>query len=61
MCRLAQKDARLLGKAAGEAAAQLCTNPDVTKVTGTAPFTSPGPLKGPGASRVSTKRHGVTA
>jgi D-xylose transport system substrate-binding protein len=36
------KDARLLGKAAGEAAAQLCTNPDVTKVTGTAPFTSPG-------------------
>jgi len=34
------KDARLLGKAAGEAAAQLCTNPDVTKVTGTAPFTS---------------------
>ncbi len=36
------KDARLLGKAAGEAAAQLCSNPDVAKVTGTAPFTSPG-------------------
>ncbi len=36
------KDARLLGKAAGEAAAQLCKNPDVTKVAGTAPFTSPG-------------------
>jgi D-xylose transport system substrate-binding protein len=36
------KDARLLGKTAGEAAAQLCANKDVTKVTGTAPFTSPG-------------------
>jgi D-xylose transport system substrate-binding protein len=36
------KDARLLGKAAGEAAVQLCGNPDVTKVTGTAPFSSPG-------------------
>jgi D-xylose transport system substrate-binding protein len=36
------KDARLLGKAAGEAAAQLCGNPDVTKVSGTVPFTSPG-------------------
>jgi D-xylose transport system substrate-binding protein len=36
------KDSRLLGKAAGEAAVQLCANPDITKVTGTAPFTSPG-------------------
>jgi D-xylose transport system substrate-binding protein len=36
------KDARLLGTAAGTAAAQLCGNKDITKVTGTAPFTSPG-------------------
>jgi len=36
------KDARLLGKAAGDAAVQLCANPDITKVAGTAPFTSPG-------------------
>jgi D-xylose transport system substrate-binding protein len=36
------KDARLLGKAAGEAAAQLCANPDITKVTGVGPFKSPG-------------------
>jgi D-xylose transport system substrate-binding protein len=36
------KDARLLGKTAGEAAAQLCADKDITKVTGTAPFTSPG-------------------
>lgn len=36
------KDARALGTAAGEAAAQLCADPDVTKVTGTAPFTTPG-------------------
>ncbi len=35
------KDARLLGKTAGEAAAQLCQNPDVSAVSGTAPFTSP--------------------
>ena len=26
------KDARMLGTAAGEAAVQLCTNPDITKV-----------------------------
>jgi D-xylose transport system substrate-binding protein len=36
------KDARLLGKTAGEAAAQLCKDKDVTKVSGTAPFTTPG-------------------
>jgi D-xylose transport system substrate-binding protein len=35
------KDARELGTAAGEAAVQLCSNPDVTAVEGTAPFTSP--------------------
>ncbi len=36
------KDSRELGKAAGDAAAQLCKDPDVTKVSGTAPFTTPG-------------------
>jgi len=36
------KDARLLGKAAGEAAMQLCKNSDPSKVTGTAKFTTPG-------------------
>ena len=36
------KDARLLGTAAGEAAIQLCENPDITAVAGTAPFESPG-------------------
>jgi D-xylose transport system substrate-binding protein len=36
------KDARELGTAAGEAAVALCSNPDVTAVAGTAPFTSPG-------------------
>jgi D-xylose transport system substrate-binding protein len=36
------KDARELGKAAGEAAVALCANPDVAAVTGTAPFTTPG-------------------
>jgi D-xylose transport system substrate-binding protein len=36
------KDARLLGTAAGEAAVQLCADPDVTAVEGTAPFTTPG-------------------
>jgi len=36
------KDARELGKAAGDAAVQLCKDKDVTKVTGTAPFTTPG-------------------
>jgi D-xylose transport system substrate-binding protein len=36
------KDTRLLGKAAGEAALQLCKDPDPTKLSGTAPFQSPG-------------------
>jgi len=36
------KDARELGKAAGEAAVQLCGNPDITKVKGTIIFKSPG-------------------
>jgi D-xylose transport system substrate-binding protein len=36
------KDARELGKAAGEAAIALCSNKDVSKVAGTAPFTTPG-------------------
>jgi D-xylose transport system substrate-binding protein len=36
------KDARVLGKAAGEAAAALAVNPDLAALAGTAPFTSPG-------------------
>jgi D-xylose transport system substrate-binding protein len=36
------KDARELGTAAGTAAAALCKDKDVTKVAGTAPFTTPG-------------------
>jgi D-xylose transport system substrate-binding protein len=36
------KDARELGKAAGEAAIQLCADKDVSKVTGASPFTTPG-------------------
>ena len=36
------KDSRVLGQAAGEAALELCANPDLASVTGTAPFTSPG-------------------
>ncbi len=36
------KDARQLGKAAGEAAAALAANPDLAALAGTAPFTSPG-------------------
>ncbi|TMC46854.1 MAG: substrate-binding domain-containing protein [Chloroflexi bacterium] len=36
------KDARLLGKTAGDAAMQLCKNADPSKVTGTAKFTTPG-------------------
>jgi D-xylose transport system substrate-binding protein len=36
------KDSRALGKAAGEAAVQLCTNKDVKKIAGSAPFTTPG-------------------
>jgi D-xylose transport system substrate-binding protein len=36
------KDARELGTSAGEAAVALCKDGDVTKVAGTAPFSSPG-------------------
>jgi D-xylose transport system substrate-binding protein len=36
------KDARELGKSAGESAIQLCKDKDVTKVTGVADFSSPG-------------------
>ena len=35
------KDARALGKTAGEAAIQLCKDKDLTKVSGTAPFDTP--------------------
>src|SRR5262249_48914072 len=36
------KDSRELGKAVGDAAIQLCKDHDVTKISGTAPFTTPG-------------------
>jgi len=36
------KDARELGKAAGEAALQLCKGTALDKITGAAPFTTPG-------------------
>jgi D-xylose transport system substrate-binding protein len=36
------KDARLLGDAAGKAAAQLCKDPDIKKVSGVVQFQSPG-------------------
>jgi D-xylose transport system substrate-binding protein len=36
------KDARLLGKTAGDAAIQLCKDADASKVSGTAPFKTPG-------------------
>jgi D-xylose transport system substrate-binding protein len=36
------KDARMLGKSAGEAALALCSNPDPAAVSGTAPFETPG-------------------
>jgi D-xylose transport system substrate-binding protein len=39
------KDARLLGKTAGDAAIALCKNPDVAKVSGTTEFTTPGKIK----------------
>ena len=39
------KDARELGKAAGEAAIQLCTNKDVKAIKGAAEFTTPGSNK----------------
>jgi D-xylose transport system substrate-binding protein len=36
------KDSRELGKAAGEAAIQLCNNKDVTKIANASPFKTPG-------------------
>jgi D-xylose transport system substrate-binding protein len=36
------KDARALGKSAGEAAVALCKDADASKVTGAAAFTTPG-------------------
>jgi D-xylose transport system substrate-binding protein len=36
------KDARLLGKTAGDAAVQLCGTPDISKVASTVQFQSPG-------------------
>jgi D-xylose transport system substrate-binding protein len=36
------KDSRMLGKAAGEAAVQLCNGTTVDKISGAAPFTTPG-------------------
>jgi D-xylose transport system substrate-binding protein len=36
------KDARLLGKTAGDAAVAMCAGTTIDKVTGVAPFTSPG-------------------
>jgi D-xylose transport system substrate-binding protein len=39
------KDARELGTAAGEAAVQLCSNPDAAAVADTAPFTTPGGIE----------------
>ena len=39
------KDARLLGTAAGKAAMQLCNQTDVSKVSETKPFTTPGGLQ----------------
>src|SRR2546423_4560978 len=43
--RDAWKDARLLGKTAGEAAIQLCANKDVSKVANASSFTTPGNTK----------------
>ena len=39
------KDARLLGKTAGDAAVALCANKDASTVQGTAPFTTPGGIQ----------------
>jgi len=36
------KDTRNLAKAAGQAALELCKDPDVNKIAATAPFTTPG-------------------
>ena len=51
------KDARELGKAAGEAAVQLCAGTTVDKVTGTAPFTTPG---GNNVSSIIIAPHPIT-
>ena len=39
------KDARLLGKTAGDAAVALCANKDASAVQGTAPFKTPGGIE----------------
>jgi D-xylose transport system substrate-binding protein len=39
------KDARLLGKTAGDAAIALCKNPDASTVQDTKPFTTPGGIQ----------------
>src|SRR3981081_4474991 len=36
------KDARMLGKTAGESALQLCSGTTIDKISGAKPFTSPG-------------------
>ena len=37
-----REDARELGTAAGDAAIELCSNPEASAVSGTAPFATPG-------------------
>ncbi len=39
------EDDRLLGKAVGEAAVELCRNPDIASVNGVKPFTPPGTVE----------------
>ncbi|HEX2626012.1 MAG TPA: substrate-binding domain-containing protein [Candidatus Limnocylindrales bacterium] len=51
------KDARALGKAAGEAAVALCSNPDASKVSGAAAFTTPG---GNSVSSIFLKPQAIT-
>ncbi len=51
------KDATALGKAAGEAALQLCQDPDITKVTGAVASTTAGGLA---ATAVLLKPVGIT-
>ncbi|HJP90173.1 MAG TPA: substrate-binding domain-containing protein [Candidatus Limnocylindrales bacterium] len=51
------KDARALGKAAGEAAVALCANPDASKVSGAAAFTTPG---GNSVSSIFLKPEAIT-
>ena len=47
------KDARELGTTAGEAAIALCADPDITKVSGTAPFESRVPRATTSSSRAT--------